>query len=257
MVIYKITNQVNGKIYIGQTTQELNARFQKHISAAIRNEYDTHLARAIKKYGKGAFKIEIIDFAKTKKELNEKEELWIKYYNSTNENIGYNETCGAIGGNTYKLLPKDKLRNIKKKISVSKQGSKNPNASSVKVLNIETNEEIVFDTVKECKEYFKEKNHNFITRRCSGKTNYLYKGKYIFAYKDEEYKKYSKSKNIRNKKKIQVYDMDSKIEKEFESYTKAEKYFGLNRGAFSGKAYMYKNAKSFILRKKYKITILN
>nr|DAN84845.1 MAG TPA: intron associated endonuclease [Caudoviricetes sp.] len=61
--IYKITNDINNKIYIGQTNKPAKKRFQRHIQDAVSNRLDTHLARAIRKYGKEHFHIEVIDTA--------------------------------------------------------------------------------------------------------------------------------------------------------------------------------------------------
>ena len=101
MWIYKITNIQNNKVYIGQTIRPVKDRFNRHINDALNNIIDTHFARAIRKYGKENFQIEIIDTAQNQNELNEKERYWIQYYNSVKE--GYNETdaLSKCGGNTY------------------------------------------------------------------------------------------------------------------------------------------------------------
>ena len=90
MWIYKITNIQNNKVYIGQTIRPVEQRFHRHLNDALNNVIDTHFARAIRKYGKENFVIEIIDSASNQQELTQKEQYWIKYYNSTE--IGYNET---------------------------------------------------------------------------------------------------------------------------------------------------------------------
>ena len=102
MWIYKITNIQNNKVYIGQTIRPVEQRFHRHINDALNNILDTHFARAIRKYGKDSFKIEIIDTAKSQDELNQKERYWIQQYDSVNN--GYNETdaISKCGGNTYK-----------------------------------------------------------------------------------------------------------------------------------------------------------
>lgn len=102
MWIYKITNIQNNKCYIGQTIRPIQDRFHRHINDALNNVLDTHFARAIRKYGKESFIIEEIDKASSQEELNQKEQYWIRYYNSTV--TGYNETDAIhkCGGNTYK-----------------------------------------------------------------------------------------------------------------------------------------------------------
>ncbi len=85
MEIYKTTNLINGKIYIGQSKFN-NPNY--YGSGKILNY-------AIKKYGKENFKKEILEECQTKEELNKKEKFWIKYYNSIDRNIGYNISEGG------------------------------------------------------------------------------------------------------------------------------------------------------------------
>ena len=100
MYIYKITNKINNKIYIGQVyNKTIQDRFKRHINEASEKS-KSYIGRAIYKYGKENFICELIDTASSLKELNEKEKYWISYYNSTNHNIGYNLTPGGDGGNT-------------------------------------------------------------------------------------------------------------------------------------------------------------
>ena len=65
MWIYKITNIQNNKAYIGQTIRPIEQRFKRHLSDALNNILDTHFARAIRKYGKENFSLEIIDTAQS------------------------------------------------------------------------------------------------------------------------------------------------------------------------------------------------
>lgn len=98
--IYKIINTVNGKIYIGQTTKSLKERFQKHCwSTTDKDKYHKEMAikKAIKKYGKVKFTIELIE--KMRPELlDSREKYWIAYYNSYSK--GYNCTKGGQNGAT-------------------------------------------------------------------------------------------------------------------------------------------------------------
>lgn len=61
MEIYKITNLVNGKVYIGQSARGIQQRFTRHIYDALSGRIDTHFARAIRKYGEDNFVVECID----------------------------------------------------------------------------------------------------------------------------------------------------------------------------------------------------
>ena len=139
MWIYKIINIHYYKVYIGQTIRRVKDRFNRHINDALNNIIDTHFARAIRKYGKENFQIEIIDTAQSQNELNEKERYWIQYYNSVKE--GYNETdaISKCGGNTYQSKTKKKIKIIKEKIRQTKISAKNPMARKIRRININTN----------------------------------------------------------------------------------------------------------------------
>lgn len=92
--IYKITNQINNKCYIGQTTRNVEIRWNEHIRKANtlkQNEtYAIHYALA--KYGIQNFTFKIIDQCPNEL-LDEKETYWIKFYNSFYD--GYNLTKGG------------------------------------------------------------------------------------------------------------------------------------------------------------------
>lgn len=92
MIIYKIVNKLNGKIYIGQTIQPLLKRWNEH---CVKSNGCRFLKNAIQLYGKENFTIEQIDTAETMEELNQKEIYWIDLYNSTNKLIGYNLDKGG------------------------------------------------------------------------------------------------------------------------------------------------------------------
>ena len=200
MFIYKITNTKNGKVYIGQSIRPIEQRFKRHIVDAINNTLNTHFARAIRKYGPDSFVIEQIDTATTQSELNEKEQFYIIQYDSVNS--GYNETDAIYkcGGNTYLSKTESEMDAIKDKIRISKIGAKNPNSRAVKAINVDTNEEFFFDTVKECKRFFGEKHHRFITTRVKKETHSLYKGVWNIAYKEDEYFKYATRTVVRRKR---------------------------------------------------------
>lgn len=103
-VIYKITNLINGKIYIGQTIVPEPVRWQQHIFNANHNPNNdcSKLCNAINKYGRENFKREILETVKTKEELNEREKFYIELYNSTDDTIGYNICLGGDSHLIYK-----------------------------------------------------------------------------------------------------------------------------------------------------------
>jgi group I intron endonuclease len=108
MLIYKITNQINKKIYIGKQVRKSN----KYMGSG------KLLKLAFEKYGIGNFTKEIIEYCENKKILSEREKFWIKKYNSTNRNIGYNITEGGEGNNTNRhFLGKKLTDEHKRKIS--------------------------------------------------------------------------------------------------------------------------------------------
>lgn len=86
--IYLTANSVNGKIYIGQ---KKSSKFLEHKYLGS----GKRLKSAIKSYGENSFSVKMIDTAESFEELNEKEIYWISFYNSTDENIGYNISFGG------------------------------------------------------------------------------------------------------------------------------------------------------------------
>lgn len=123
---------------------------------------------------------------------------------------------------------------IKEKIQASKNGAKNPNARSIKCYNIETKEELYFDTVKECKEYFGEKHHRFITTRVLYQTKSLYKEKWKFAYADEDYKDFSieRARLYKQIYSVDVIDTVTNITTHHSSIASVCRTYGFNYNKF-------------------------
>ena len=97
--IYIIKNRINDKVYIGQTTQTVEVRFQQHLKCLKSNAVQI-ISKAIKKYGKSNFYVEILEECSIE-ELNIKEEYYIELYNSFNE--GYNLCKGGNQSRKPKL----------------------------------------------------------------------------------------------------------------------------------------------------------
>lgn len=120
--VYKITNNKNGKIYVGITNQGVAVRWSKHCSDANCNS-TFPLHNAIRKYGKDNFQIELIEEVDDVEVLKEREIYWIKTLDSYNRLKGYNLTFGGDGtfGRFHSEETKDKIRQkaINRKCSIS------------------------------------------------------------------------------------------------------------------------------------------
>ena len=118
MIIYKTTNLINGKIYIGK----YSGKAKKYLGSG------KLLLLAIKKYGKENFIRETIEEGIEDKEiLCEREIYWIKFYDARNLNIGYNLATGGEGaspGEANPMYGKHPSEDTKKKQSDANKGEK-------------------------------------------------------------------------------------------------------------------------------------
>ena len=118
-VIYKITNKINGKVYIGQTTRKngFKGRYsykgngiERVYNYYIKSKnnglsYNAHLLKSIEKYGMDNFEVdEEFDVAYSQDELNKLEYMYIKIYKLTNPKFGYNAKDGGENGKYSKAL---------------------------------------------------------------------------------------------------------------------------------------------------------
>jgi group I intron endonuclease len=94
-IIYKAANTLNGKVYIGQTTETLASRKSKHAYRAKKGDRRSVFQAALLDEGFKNFIWEQIDTADTQAELDAKEKQWIAYYDSMNPDKGYNNTDGG------------------------------------------------------------------------------------------------------------------------------------------------------------------
>lgn len=193
MIIYKITNKITGKCYIGQTVQTLQRRWYKH----LHDSRCPAMRDALKKYGEDNFTIEVIDNAETIEELNKKEVYWISFFNSLVPN-GYNLQDGGKNcrcaestkqklselnsGKNHPLYGKPRSEETKKKVSDAHKGvplsarhRKRLSEAHIGVVNecllkkvkcIETGQ--IFNSIKEAKAFCGSKNIH-IGDVCNGK----------------------------------------------------------------------------------------
>lgn len=205
--IYKITNLLNNKIYVGQTYSKKNSnisqiyvRFERHCKDAMKfgMKVPSAIDKAIYKYGCDNFKVELIEECNSIEEVNKKEIYWISKFNSTDRNIGYNLTKGGEGGDTYKFKSKKEMDIIKSKISNSNKGRNNGNSSQVKAINIENGNVYEFETLGKCLDFFNIHNKGAVTDRCNHKLKYYFRNKWNFAFLNDDFKndlQISKHKN--------------------------------------------------------------
>lgn len=125
MIIYKITNKVNGKIYIGKTSKTAQYRFKRHVQEAVsknklgRNNFYFH--KALVKYGRDNFSIDVLQECETAEEAAKLEIEYISKYHSQDHLIGYNLTKGGEGvvgrKKTQQEIEKHRQKMIGRKLS--------------------------------------------------------------------------------------------------------------------------------------------
>lgn len=101
--IYKITNIINKKIYIGQSIN-IEQRWKQHQTRPFQNrqnDKNNYLYKAIRKYGLNNFLFEVIEECD---DLDSREIYWIKYYQSNNPSYGYNCTSGGQHSAPIKII---------------------------------------------------------------------------------------------------------------------------------------------------------
>lgn len=98
MIIYKVTNRINGKSYIGQSVRTLSERKKEHLKTALMmRDGKNYFHWAIVEYGEEIFEWEILDRCDNQQKLNELEKFYIKKFNTTDNRFGYNGSQGGQG----------------------------------------------------------------------------------------------------------------------------------------------------------------
>jgi len=216
MIIYKTTNKINNKVYIGQTTQRLEKRISSHIRESKIDKNRPFLS-SINKYGVDSFTFEIIDSANNLDELNDKEIYWIDFYGSVSPN-GYNITGGGQG---------KKMKTTKELSKIISEGLKNSKK---------------WQETKNSEEYVKKIKESFIGWNKGKKFSIEHKEK-IWEKNKERILKFNKSTS----KKWIVVDKENNIDR----ITGKEKYFenlGMDTGDISRMSKILSEGKN---RKRY------
>lgn len=168
--IYKTTNLIDNKIYIGQRKSS-KFQGQSYLGSG------KHLKRAVGKYGKDNFKVELLEEIDCVEKMDEREIYWISFYNSTNLDIGYNISNGGLVNRTLSgkhngMYGKHHSENTKEKIRQRQiiYQSKYGNQGISKEANQKRSETLMnHSTSEETKQKIKEKNssHTWV-HNCEG-----------------------------------------------------------------------------------------
>lgn len=177
MFIYKITNTVNSKIYVGKTVSaciETYWKYHHKRPLSRKKHHNKHLQAAWNKYGESAFVFEVIEEFNSEMnfDLNHLEQYWIKKLNSKNPEFGYNLTNGGEGIAGFKHSEESKkrmaekatgrIKSVEERLDISKRtkGKNNPfygkkhteafmltKRKKIKGINLETKSEHVFNSL--------------------------------------------------------------------------------------------------------------
>jgi hypothetical protein len=197
--IYKITNMLNEKIYVGQSTRIKDVINRKYKGSG------SIIYLAINKYGWNNFKIEILEYCNSIKELNDKEPYWISHYNSVTPN-GYNLKKGGEQGGKCSEEAKKNIRQSKIGIKPTENARKNISKGLISSWSANEGRK---EALRERNKIYttkgrklSEDHKNKISNSIKGENNYFY-GKHL---KEETKNKISNSlkgrKNPESGKKI-------------------------------------------------------
>ena len=209
-VIYLITNNLNNKKYVGQTTRGFINRYNEYKSQA--KSCNTYVLKSIQKYGIENFNFKIIDTAQTLHELNYKEIKYISTYNTTNRNLGYNiELGGTNSGSSEETI--QLLRSQRKNVKQSDEWIKKRIEKIAKpVVKLDLNNNIL-ETHPSLVTAGKKNSDGFsyqtILRLCGGRTkqspNYIWC--YYEDYINNTIPQYTKQ-NVKNIAEFSAEEID-------------------------------------------------
>ena len=205
--IYKIINDVNDKVYIGQTITSLKKRFGDHCSDARNNKSKMLIHVAMRKHGIENFHIVEVERveADTREELleklNEKEIYYIEYFQSLKHLNGYNLT---IGGNNYSKYNRIETWAYDK---------------HTKELVCET------DSINEMSRLFNY-DATSIKDSCDGKTVPIID--YVFRYKGDAFDKYATEFHVWNERPVYQFTLDGVFVAIYCSAVEAERITGIS-----------------------------
>lgn len=228
--IYKITNKINGKIYIGQTRHTIESRFKTHINS---NSPYSIVDNAIKKYGEENFFVEEVEkicstsLQKLLDKLNEAEISYIDYFKSKVEYNNYNIHIGGKATIEYKEQPVDRY---------DLDGNNKKSYNSM---------------VEACRDLgLLDEDYSNISACCNGRRRVAYG--YIWRYKNHPFKEFHiYHQHIKNVP-IDVYNLNGELIEQYDDIyeienclinTNRNQIYAVcngNRTMYFGKVYRYK-----------------
>lgn len=110
MQVYKITNLINNKSYIGVTKYNFYKRYNYRSDWWNAPSVNLYLKNSVIKYGHENFSVEILENCLFEEEIYFLEKYYIKHYDTLNPKFGYNFTSGGDRGYTYSLISNEKNR---------------------------------------------------------------------------------------------------------------------------------------------------
>lgn len=254
-IIYLIRNNINNKIYIGQTIKKggFDERYGNNLRDYTHNE---HLRNSIDKYGIENFHIDKeFNVAYSQEELNSLEDMYIKLYEATNPDKGYNKTFGGRNGKRTDEV-RMKMSETRKKLYIKKENNpmygkklseehkkKISEANKGKIMPEEAKRKI--SEANKGNKYFLGKTHSEETKRkisekLKGKNNPMY-GKRIYGEEaywygkklpEETRKKISKS--LQGEKHPQAIKVIcTTTQKVFSTVKEGAKYYNCDSGTIS------------------------
>lgn len=205
--IYKITNKINNKVYIGQSI-DIEKRWRAHIYRSTKEEYQEYLYQAIRKYGINKFDFSIIEECSSD-QLDEREQYWIEYYDSYKN--GYNMTIGGNGNreNCEKANEKRKVAVLAYQLD----GTFYKEFESISLASRETGVHIF--VIEQCLNGNNQRGGNYQWKKKEDN----------FEEKISSYQKRIKSTAV----KIEQYDLNNNLLNTFNSILEASKITGVSR----------------------------
>ena len=256
--IYVFNNKVNGKIYVGKTTELYSLRWNEHKYNAFTAVKKNYFYNALRKYSWNGFDRFVIfqtEELESKEDVDrillEKEKEFIKIFNSNDAQFGYNLTLGGdgISGYTFSEESKRKMSENRRGENHWNYGNRNGSTSkAVLQFDLDFNFVAEWPSISEAARVLSIKPNN-ISRCCSNKLGaykgfiWVKKADYYTGYFDE-HKKRVKCKS--NDRTVYQYDVDMNYITSYISASEASRQMNCHSSTIQKAAKVGGKAKGFI-----------